>query len=238
MVFLRSLGVILQFPVLAGKALPIPVRVGLCVCLASLLGGSVKAHTFTTGAWELGYAAAGEVALGLALGFVAKLAFTGVDMAGRIMSSEIGLMANPGMGIPEPNSEPLAAFLSSFAVVLFFLFGGHYEVISALGRSFTLAPAGAPTISSEAPLAVIKATGHVLELGLRIAAPFIAINYLVTLAFSFLSRAVPKTNVFVVSYSARTLLGLALLSVSGSLIAQYLFAEFSGIQVSLLRLIR
>jgi len=237
MVFLRSLGVILQLPVIAGRPIPITVRLGLCVCLATLLAGVVPLTAVPPTLGGLVLATAGEVLLGLALGFVATLAFAAVEMAGRVISSEIGLTATPGMGVPEPSSEPLAALLSSFAIVLFFLVGGHQAVLSALARSFMLAPPGRPGLDPTAVNALIILTGHVLELGVRIAAPFIAMNFLVTLAFSVLGRAVPKMNVFVVSYSARAIAGFSLLGTSGALIARYLTSEFSSTAWRMLQLL-
>jgi flagellar biosynthetic protein FliR len=237
MVFLRSLGVILQLPVLAGRPIPIMVRLGLCVCLATLLTGVVPAAVVPASLGALVLATAGEVLVGLALGFVATLAFAAVEMAGRVISSEIGLTATPGLGVPEPSSEPLAALLSSFAIVLFFLVGGHEMVLGALARSFHVAPPGRPALDPAAGNVLIVLTGHVLELGVRIAAPFIAMNFLVTLAFSVLGRAVPKMNVFVVSYSARAIAGFSLLATSGALIARYLSSEFAGTAWRMLQLL-
>lgn len=237
MVMLRSIGLILQLPVVAGRPIPIPVRVALGACLATLLAGIVPAGALPADLWAFLAAVVMEVILGFALGFVVRLAFGAVEMAGRLISTEIGLMAGPGMGAPEPANEPLAALLTSFAVVLFFLFGAHQAVISAFARTFFLAGAGQGGFSAEAGASLIRGTAHLLELGLRIAAPFIALNFLVTLAFSALGRAVPRMNVFIVSFSARALAGIALLSAAGALIARYLFQEFGDMPFRMLQLL-
>lgn len=237
MVFLRSLGLILQLPVLAGRALPVTVRAGIGVCLATLLAGIVPVAPIPLTLWDLGIAAGGEVLLGLLLGFVTRLVFVSVEMAGRIISSEIGLSATPGLGVPEPATEPVAALLSNFAIVCFFLVGGHHLLLSAFARSFQLAAAGRAALDPGAADLLIRLTGHVIELGVRMAAPFIAMNFLVTLAFSVMGRAVPKMSVFVLSFSVKALGGIGLLSAAGALLMRYFYVEFAEAPVRMLQVL-
>ena len=76
-----------------------------------------------------------------------------------------------------------------------------------------------------------------IELGVRIASPFIAMNFLVTLAFSALGRTLPRMQVYIISLPARSVIGLALLGGAGTLIARHLFAEFQGMPVRLLEFV-
>ena len=238
MVFLRSMGVLLGLPTLAGHPLPPLVRAAFGAMLATLLYNLVP-HVDPTGyGWgEIVLAAAGEMFIGLLLGFVGRFAFAAVEMAGRIITGEIGITAAPGMGVPEPSHEPVAAFLSIFSGVLFFGTGAHHGVLAAFSRSFYFAAAGHPAWNSHAIDNLVTGTGHLIELGVRIAAPFIALNFLVTLAFSVLGRAVPRMNVFIISYSVRGLVGLALLSGAGVLIARYLAVEFQDLPTRMLEML-
>ncbi|HEU5081193.1 MAG TPA: flagellar biosynthetic protein FliR [Opitutaceae bacterium] len=238
MVFLRGIGIILLLPTLGSRPLPVTLRVAISALLATLLYGLVP-HVAELPGGNAGLilAAVAEVALGVVMGFIGRLVFSAVDMAGRVITGEIGLMGAPGTDAPVPASEPLAAFYSTFAGVMFFLLGGHLGALAAFARSFELAPAGAAAFSPMASEHIVKATGHVIELGFRIAAPFMALNFLITLGFSVLGRAVPRMNVFVLSYPVRSLVGLGLLAGSGALVARYLGPELNDMPFQILEMV-
>jgi flagellar biosynthetic protein FliR len=222
---------------MAGREAPIMVRVALAMCMATLLVGVLPAARVPTDVWGLVFSCSGEVVLGLAMGFVGQMAFAAMELAGRIMSSEVGLSAAPGLAGPDMGSAPLSSFVSAFAVVMFFALDGHLSVLTAFARSFAIAAPGHPLINSGAASLVMNESSHVIELGLRIAAPFVALNFLVTLSFAVLGRAVPRMNVFILSASVRALAGLALLGGAGALLARYLYAEFDRMPLRMLQLL-
>lgn len=238
MVLLRGLGVVMLIPTLGGRPLPPVMRVAISATLATLLYGLVPhAAVMPAGNAGLIVAALGEVLLGLVFGFTTRMIFSSVDMAGRMITQEIGLSGAPGLDAPTPATEPLAAFLSTFAGVMFFLLGGHLGAMSAFARSFDIAPAGAPGFSALSIELLVRGTSRVIELGFRMAAPFIAMNFLVTMAFSVLGKAVPKMSVFVLSYSLRVLVGFVLLAGAGGLIARYLAPEFEALPYRMLEMV-
>jgi len=237
MILFRALGLILLFPTLGARPIPVMLRVGASAMLATLLYGLVPHGSHWDNLGTIIVSSLGEMVLGLIMGFVGRFVFAAVDMAGRMITQEIGLIAAPGIDTPSPSTEPLAAFLSMFAGVLFFLLGGHLGALTAFVRSFEFAPAGEPAFSRMSVEYLIIGTGRVIELGFRISAPFIAMNFLVTLGLSVLGRAVPKMSVFVLSSPINALAGLFFLGGAGALLARYLMPEFNALPFRLLELV-
>jgi flagellar biosynthesis protein FliR len=227
MIGMRGLGVVLLFPTLGGQQLPVMLRVALALGMATLLYGIVPhVSVMPLDLMSIATGAAGEMLLGLAMGFVGRLTFAAVELGGRLINQEIGLGGVPGVDTPHPGQEPLASVLTMFAAVLFFLSGAHLGALAAFARSFDFAAAGHAGFGPGSVEALVSGTSHVIELGFRIAAPFIALNFLINLAFSVLGRAVPRMNVFVISFSLHSLVGFALLGSAGTLIARYVWIEF------------
>jgi len=238
MISFRALGVVLLFPTLGGQQLPAIMRVALSLFLASLLFGVVPhAQALPDTLLKLVIGAGGEIILGLAMGFVGRLAFATVETAGRIITQEIGMGGFPGLDTPRPSEEPLAALLAMFAGLLFFLSGSHLGCLAAFAKSFDFAVAGQPGFGAVSGETLIAATGNVITLGFRIAAPFIAMNFVINLAFAVLGRAVPRMNVFITSFAVRIVVGLSLLASSGMLLARYLWIDFNDLPTRMLDLL-
>ena len=237
MISLRAGGLLAMIPTVGNKPLPPTVKVAFALCLATLLSPLVPVDPSALAGWgPMILACVGELVLGIALGWVGRFVFAAVEMAGRVITTEIGLGGQPGFEAPRPDQEPLAAALMFLAGLLFFMFGAHQQVLAAFARTFDLMPAGAGMLGPMAPETMLAGTAHVIELGLRMAAPFIAFNFLVTLAFSILSKAVPKMNVFILSFPMKIMGGLMLFAGFGMLLGRYLYVEFDRIPNLLLEI--
>lgn len=234
---LRALGVVSVLPTPASLPLPWPLRIALAVLLASVLAGTspVAAMPSTLGA--MAGAALHEILLGLAMGFIVRTIFGAAEMAGRLIASEVGVVAAPGIDAPRPDQEPLPSLIVAFAGLMFFVLGAHEVVLLAFARSFELAPAGAASFSPTAADTAVRATAKLIELGVRMAAPFIALNFVITLGFSILGRAVPKMNVFIASIAVRVLGGLLLLASAGTLLTRYFAGTFDELPWQMLDLV-
>jgi flagellar biosynthetic protein FliR len=224
LVFLRTGAFFMGIPLFAGKMIPVKIRTSFGLLLSLLINPLVPADleiaTHFAGAIIL---ALNEVCIGLLLAMVVRMVFFAVELAGHLISYEIGLMAsnsvNPLLG---KSDSTITTLLYYFSLLLFFINGIHYDVIKAFVLSFEILPIGSFFLSANPTVEFVNEVTHVFVLGTLIAAPFIALNFLINISFAVLGKAVPKMNVFMTSFAIRILSGLVLLVSSILLITSYI----------------
>ena len=223
LVFLRTGACFLGIPLFAGEMVPVRVRVGFGLLLALLLSEFAPADLELAGHFlGLILLAMNEICIGLMMAIVIRMIFFALEFAGYVISYEIGLMAsssvNPLLG---SSDSTITSLLYYFGLLLFFVTGIHYDVLRALAGSFEAMPVGKFLTSTNPVDEFVRDTTQIFIIGTLMAAPFIALNFLVNISFAVLGKAVPKMNVFLTSFAVRILCGLMLLVSCTLLITAY-----------------
>lgn len=223
LVFLRVSAFMLVLPFFSYTNFPVTMRVALGALTALLLAPLVPAMTAVPDhlcGWVV--LMAHEVSIGLLLGFISRMVFYAVDLAGNIISSELGLnmaaILDPASG---QTSQVPGTVLFFLAAVVMFSLDLHHWVLVGFGQTYSLLPMGGAHLSSTLFETVVRRTGSLFVVALQISAPVLAVSFVVTLLFATLSRAVPQMNVFAESFSFRVAGGLMVFGFTLQLTAQY-----------------
>ncbi len=224
LVFLRTGAFFLGIPLFAGKLIPVKVRTAFGLLFSILINPLVPANlelaNHFVGAILLSL---NEICIGLLLAMTVRMIFFAVELAGHLISYEIGLMAsnsvNPLLGSTD---STITTLLYYFSMLIFFVAGIHYDILKAFILSFEILPIGSYFLSASPMVEYAREVSNVFVIGTLIAAPFIALNFMINISFAVLGKAVPKMNVFMTSFSIRILSGLVLLVSSILLITSYI----------------
>lgn len=234
----RASALMLVIPVFSLTAFPRIARIGFAALLAWIVTPlAIPALAYPPTLLALVLMVAKEITIGVLMGLAVRIVFAILDCAAQIIVVEIGMQPSPDF---DPSASaagnPLGTGMFYLGVVVFFS-GAQYAVILAFARSFALVPPGLQPLSMDFVPTFVQHTARILELGVLMAAPFMAVNFLLNLAFSILGRVVPRMNVFILSFSARIIAGLALLALSAGLFAHYMIQEFGSVPETMLRFI-
>ena len=239
MAFIRAAGLLLMTPVFSGKTIPVPVRLAIAAFLAYAAGGFVKAQIPLPGdVLTLILGSFHELMTGLLMGLAVRLVFYAIEIAGQIISTEVGLVMSSQVDpLSQNSSTSIGTALFYLGSLLFLLSGAHHAVFAAFLRSFALSPPGSVGLASSAGEVFVRSSGNIFLIAVQMAAPILATNFVVTLSFAILGKAAPSMNVFSESFAARILAGLALLGLTMGLTAQLVLSHFQKAPELMLRLI-
>ncbi|HTR40592.1 MAG TPA: flagellar biosynthetic protein FliR [Pseudomonadales bacterium] len=163
-----------------------------------------------------------EVSIGLLLGFVSRMIFYALEIAGSVISSEMGLNLAAIFDPTNQESSPIAGtILVLLATVVLLVLNLHHWMLLAFVHTYDVLPAGGAHLNSALFETIVAQTSHVFMIALQISAPIIAASFVITLVFSMLSRAVPEMNVFSEMFGFRIVGGLIVFGFTLQLSAQY-----------------
>jgi len=223
LVFLRVSAFVLVLPFFSLANFPVTLRVALSAVIALLLAPLLPAFSLShLGLFTLLGVMLQEVSIGLLLGFISRMVFYAVDLAGNVASTEMGLnMASILNPLSGQNTQALGTILFFLAAVVMFTLDLHHWVLMGFKQTYTVLPTGGAHLTGALFDNVVKHTTRIFIVALQISAPLVAVSFVITLVFAVLSRAVPHMNVFTESFSFRIVGGLIVFGFTLQLTAQH-----------------
>ncbi|MDE2366756.1 MAG: flagellar biosynthetic protein FliR, partial [Betaproteobacteria bacterium] len=212
----RILALVAAAPVLGSTAVPVRVKVGLGVLItlviAPAIGSPPKIElTSLEGLLVLSQ----QILIGLSMGFVMRIVFSAVEMAGEIAGLQMGLgFAAFFSPHSEGSSLVVGKFLGLLATLAFLSVNGHLHMLSVLAESFSVFPISAEPFLVTGSKTLIDWGSKIFLAGIKLALPVVASLLIVNLALGILTRAAPQLNIFAVGFPITLMTGMVALMLS------------------------
>jgi len=170
--------------------------------------------------------------------FKAGLAFAVSLLLMPILDYQMGLaMANIMDPATSEQTPLLGQFNNLVAMLLFLATDAHHLFVKALVASFQIVPPYGFHFSSGVMDPLIRVSGEMFVIGIKLGAPLIAVLLLMSVAFGLAARAVPQMNIFFVAGPLKILVGLLFMVFSLPYMSAFMAALVGGLGERILGLL-
>jgi flagellar biosynthetic protein FliR len=211
-------------PIFGDKVIPAPAKLLLALAITFVIfpglvkqGAVSPADAAIWGAttWGIGRVILQEALVGLAMGFVAKLAFDAIHVGASIVSNMMGFgMATVYDPHHETQTTVIAEIQAAIAMLLFLALDGHHLLLRGVMDSFRLCGIGEAGMTNLAQMRIIEMSGMVLKFGIQLGAPITVVMFAVNVAFGVFSKTIPQMNILVLSLGISAFVGIVVLMLS------------------------
>ena len=223
LVFVRVGAFLLVLPFFSAVNFPVMLRIALAALTAMLISPQLPAFPSThLDFFSIIGLMFREVSIGLLFGFIGRMVFYAADIAGIIISSELGLSMGQIFDPASRQSEQVPGLILSFLAILTMLtLDLHHGLLLGFAQTFEVLPIGGGHLSAGLFELIVGRSSQIFSVALQIAAPVMAVSFVITLFFAVMSRAVPQMNVFAESFGIRIAGGLIVFGFTLQIAAQY-----------------
>jgi len=216
-IFIRVSGIILMIPFFGSENVPRLVRIGLSLVITLVLVPTLEISGVVLPDNLVGYVVmlAKELLVGFLLGYISMLIFHGIQFAGGLVGFQMGLRIG---NIIDPMSEEQISVIGTMqnllAVLIYLsMFWDHF-LFKALAASFRVIPIAGVQLEDRLAVELIRMSGEVFIIALKLGAPILAALFLADVALGFIARTAPQINIFIIGFPVKVAMGILLLGIS------------------------
>lgn len=224
LIFCRIFFAIIFLSVIVETGVPNIAKVGLSMILASLVYFTLSQPEVQYNLTILGFGmlVLKETLVGLIIGFGVNLFFQVYYFVGSLLSTQGGLgMSNLFDPVNGTQMPLIGKFYHLAFCAVFLASGGYHWFIKALVETFTYMPINSAIFRTDIVGSIVIAIGVFWEISFKIAAPIIAILFIIDCGLGILARTVPQMNMFVIGLPLKVMILLVMLLITMQLLPTF-----------------
>lgn len=153
-----------------------------------------------------------QMLIGFSMGFVLRLVFAAIDMAGFMIGNQAGLgFATAYDPQNTAQTQVTSEFLGILALLLFLAIDGHLMVIAIIANSFAAIPVGIALPTAGSWKNIANAGSVIFSSGIFLSLPIVVTLLIGNIAVAILGRVAPQLNLMAIGFPITIVLGFATL---------------------------
>lgn len=209
----RLSGLMLFAPFFSSAAISARVKAGMTLLFTFLLYPLVQPHLATVQLSQWPMLVFTELMIGVGVGIVANLAFDAVQMAGQILSIQIGYSL---INILDPQTQVestvVAMFHQTLAMLVFLRLSIPLYLLRVVARSFDYLPPQTGHLSGDFVQTILHMVSAVFVLGVQLAAPVLSATLLLDIALGIMGKAAAQLPLMLLGPAIKSVIGLSILA--------------------------
>lgn len=240
LVFARMAGIILFNPLLSRNTIPAALRTAIAFGVTILIAPMVPLpENYDSGMFDFLLYFGKELFIGFLLGYVFNIFYYMLITAGDILDMSFGFamakMFDPATNI---QSAFTANIMNLLFILYFFATNSHLVLIETAVQSYELFSVGAEGLDLlSACQFAVDVFANAFGLAIKLAFPFIAVEFILEISMGILMKLIPQIHVFVIEFQFKILLALLMLFVLANPISvfidNYIIIMFDNINEAL-----
>ena len=234
LIFFRIIAMLVVLPFIGSSVVPKWAKIGLAFFMSLIVYPMiVKTQTIPHLSLPmLILAIISQVLAGVIFGFLVLIIFTGVEVAGQLISVQVGFgmisLLNP---LISNQQVSLISNLQNYvALIIFIQTSAFFFVIEGIYRSFQTIPLTFVSFSPHIFQYLAARGNDIFLIGLDLSIPIVLVAVILNIIIALMGRIAPQFNIFAVGFPITIAVGLFMLYVTAPYFTDYIIQSFGGLK--------